>query len=65
VDWYEDRAEFSEKETSLFLQRMPLDRLPAETAVKVKSLEINEDFRLLCRNLSLIIDRVPPLQKSI
>jgi epoxyqueuosine reductase len=65
VDWYEDRAEFSEQETSLFLQRIPLDRLPAETAVKVKSLEINEDFRLLCRNLSMIIDRVSPLQKSI
>jgi len=56
-DWVEDRAEFSEQETALFVQRVPLDRLPAETAARVRSLEINEDFRLLCRNLSLIVGR--------
>ena len=57
LDWYEDRAEFSEEETALLVQRVPLDRLPAETAAKVKSLEINEDYGLLCRNLSMIIGR--------
>jgi epoxyqueuosine reductase len=55
LGWFEDRAEFSEQETRLFIQRVPLDRLPAETATKIKSLEINEDYRLLCRNLSMII----------
>ena len=57
LEWFEDRAEFSEQETALFIQRVSLDRLPSETAAKMKSLEINEDYRLLCRNLSMIIGR--------
>jgi epoxyqueuosine reductase len=57
LDWYEDRAEFSEEETALLIRRVPLDRLPAETAAKVKGLEINEDYQLLCRNLSMVIGR--------
>jgi len=55
LEWFEDRAEFSEQETTLFVQRVPLDRLPAETAAELRSLEINEEYRLLCRNLSMII----------
>jgi epoxyqueuosine reductase len=55
--WFEDRAEFSEEETALCVRRVPLERLPAETAAKLQSLEINEDYRLLCRNLSMIIGR--------
>jgi epoxyqueuosine reductase len=55
INWFEDRAEFSEQETAFFIQRVPFNKLPAETIVKIKSLEINEDFRLLCRNLSMII----------
>jgi epoxyqueuosine reductase len=54
-EWFEDRAEFSEQETALFLQRVPLDQLPPETAAKMRSLEINEDYRLLCRNLSMVL----------
>jgi epoxyqueuosine reductase len=55
LNWFEDRAEFSEQETALFIQCVPFNQLPAETADKIKSLEINEDYRLLCRNLSMII----------
>jgi epoxyqueuosine reductase len=58
LEWFEDRAEFSEQETTLFIQRVPLDRLPAETVTKIKSLEINEDYQLLCRNLLMIIGQV-------
>jgi epoxyqueuosine reductase len=57
LEWFEDRAEFAEEETTLFLERVPFDRLPAETGAKLQSLEINEDYRLLCRNLSMIIGR--------
>jgi epoxyqueuosine reductase len=57
-DWFEDRAEFSEGETALLLERTPLERLPAETAAKLVSLEINEDHRMLCRNLSMILGPV-------
>jgi epoxyqueuosine reductase len=59
-EWFEDRAEFSEQETSLMIQRTPLDQLPARMAAKLRSLEINEDYRLLCRNLSMIIGRRCP-----
>ncbi len=57
INWFEDRAEFSEEETILFVQQVPLDELPEDTAGKIKSLQINEDFRILCRNLSMIIER--------
>lgn len=57
LEWFEDRGEFSEQETALFIRRVPLARLPAKTADKLKSLEINEDYRLLCRNLSMIVGR--------
>jgi epoxyqueuosine reductase len=55
LNWFEDRAEFSEQETDLFLKRVPLEQLPAEAISRIKSLEINEDYQLLCRNLSMII----------
>ncbi len=55
LDWFEDRTEFSEQETVLFLQRTPFDQLPLETTRKIKSLEINENYQMLCRNLSMII----------
>ncbi len=57
LGWFEDRADFTEQETGLLIQGEPFDRLPAATAAKLKSLEINEDYRLLCRNLSLIVGR--------
>lgn len=51
----EDRGEFSERETALLVQGVPLSRLPAGTAARLKRLEINEDYRLLCRNLSMVL----------
>lgn len=57
LNWFEDRAEFSEQDIGLFIRRVPFDLLPEETAMKLKGLQINEDYRLLCRNLSMIIER--------
>jgi epoxyqueuosine reductase len=57
INWFEDRAEFSEQETALFIQGLPFDQLPKDMIIKIKSLEINEDYRLLCRNLSMIIEQ--------
>lgn len=56
LSWFEDRTEFSEEETTLLIQRVPFDRLPVETAAKLKSLEMSEDYLPLCRNLSMIIE---------
>ncbi len=55
ADWFEDLAEFSEEETSRLVEGEPFAELPAETAAKLESLVINEDYRLLCRNLSMIL----------
>jgi epoxyqueuosine reductase len=57
INWFEDRAEFSEKETALFIKGLPFGQLPEEMAIKITSLEINEEYRLLCRNLSMIIEQ--------
>ena len=54
---FDDRAEFSEAETASLFGGMPLDRLPPETAAKLKSLQINEDYRILCRNLAMLVNR--------
>jgi hypothetical protein len=59
LDWFEDRAEFSEQETFLLLKGQPLDRLPKETASKIKSLQLSERFDLFCRNLSMIVQTNP------
>jgi len=61
VDWFEDWIDFSEMETNLLTQRVPLDRLPTATSAKLKSLELNEDYRWLCRNLSMILEREVPV----
>jgi epoxyqueuosine reductase len=57
IRWFEDRVEFSELETALFLKAMPFELLPKEMELKVGSLEINESYQLLCRNLKLILDK--------
>jgi len=59
LNWFEDRAEFSEPETSWFVQSVPIDLLPEKTATKIKGLQINEDYRLLCRNLSIMLAQEP------
>jgi epoxyqueuosine reductase len=53
--WFENRVEFTEQETALLIQHVPFDQLPPETITKLKSLEINENYQGLCRNLSMII----------
>lgn len=58
-DRFEDRGAFSESETTLFLQGVPLDQLPPETVEKWRSLELTEDYRILGRNLSLLLGNTP------
>jgi epoxyqueuosine reductase len=56
LNWFDDRCEFAEYETACLVERMPFDQLPDETAAKLQNLQLNEDYRILCRNLSLLID---------
>ena len=53
--WIEDRAEFSELETNLFIKSVPFEQLPEEMSCKIKGLEINENYHNLCRNLNMIL----------
>jgi len=55
INWFEDHSEFTEQETDFLLRCVPLENLPSVTVSKLKSLEINENYRNLCRNLSMII----------
>lgn len=57
LNWFDDRCEFAEYETACLVERMPFDQLPDETAAKLQSLQLSEDCRILCRNLSLLIDK--------
>jgi epoxyqueuosine reductase len=53
--WFDDRVEFSAQETAAFVGRVPLDQLPAGTEAKLRSLEINEGYLALCRNVSMLV----------
>ena len=53
--WVEEGAEFSEKETGLFLQGVPLEQLPAATAEKLEWLELTEYADVLPRNLRALL----------
>jgi epoxyqueuosine reductase len=57
---FEDRGEFSEPETQLMARRVPFDQLPGDMTARFKAMEINEEYGALCRNLSLLLDQVPP-----
>lgn len=56
--WFEDRAEFSEEETSLLYTGISFSQLPESTAIKINGLQINEKFQLFCRNLSMILAQI-------
>ena len=58
LGWFEDREEFSEHETALLINHVPFDQLPEDTVVKIRRLEINEDYRFLCRNLAMILRQI-------
>jgi epoxyqueuosine reductase len=58
--WVEDRCEFSEEETALFLKHVPSAKLPTAMAQKLKSLALNEDFENLSRNLSVLVGAHQP-----
>ena len=51
LDWFGWSVEFSEEETSLLLQGVPPDQLPAPTMEKLKRLELLDYLEMLPRNL--------------
>ncbi len=58
--WFEDRGEFTEEETAALVRGEPFERLPAATAARLRGLELSADYRLLCRNLGMILGASAP-----
>lgn len=56
-DWFEAREEFSEEETDLLLEKVPVDELRPETIRKLERLDLVEYLEILPRNLrALLLD---------
>lgn len=55
--WVEDAASFSEEETALLLEGVPLEDLPAETAEKLRRTGLAEYVEYLPRNLGVLVER--------
>jgi epoxyqueuosine reductase len=56
VEWIQPGAEFSEEETSLLLNGVPLKKLPAETVKKLEKLYMLEYLDILPRNLKAVLN---------
>ncbi|MFB0533733.1 MAG: 4Fe-4S double cluster binding domain-containing protein, partial [Anaerolineae bacterium] len=57
LEWVEEGAEFSQEETALILEGVPLDQLPATTATQWKQLGLDEDYDIFPRNLRVLLRR--------
>ncbi len=64
LTWCHDRAEFTEYETACLSECMPFDQLPRQTLAKLQGLQLNEDYRILCRNLSMLLNQAPKEARS-
>ncbi|HVP35981.1 MAG TPA: 4Fe-4S double cluster binding domain-containing protein, partial [Terriglobales bacterium] len=56
VEWIQPGAEFSEEETTMLLNRVPLKKLPAETVKKLEKLYLLEYLDILPRNLKAVLN---------
>jgi len=57
LNWIEAGAEFSEEETLLMLQRVPLDQLSSNTVTKLRQDNLIDYFDVIPRNLEAILIR--------
>jgi len=55
LNWIEDREEFTEQETSLILEKVPLNRIPSSTRKKIEGLYMIDEYELLSRNLNSVL----------
>jgi epoxyqueuosine reductase len=57
LHWIEDKAEFSEEETTLLLKGVPQDQLSARTIKKIEEIHCLEYINVLGRNLSVLLKK--------
>ena len=55
VKWFEEGVQFSEFETSVILNGLPLKKIPHSTRTKLDRLCLTDDYSLLARNLSVLL----------
>lgn len=55
-DWIESKTAFSEAETTLLLDLLPMDKLPAKTEKKLKELYMMEYLEILPRNMRAVFN---------
>jgi epoxyqueuosine reductase len=55
--WVQDGAEFSQEETALLLEGVPLDQLPSAVAEKLEQLEMDSYAQVLSRNLNALLSQ--------
>jgi epoxyqueuosine reductase len=56
-EWVEEGEQFSEEETTQFVEGLPLDRLPDQTVAKLQRADLTNLLELLPRNLSVLLSR--------
>lgn len=55
IDWIEDSEEFSEEETKIILQDMPVEKFPASIIKKINLLSLEDYAGVLARNLKALL----------
>jgi epoxyqueuosine reductase len=58
LSWVKDTESFSEKETALILEGVPIDQIPLVTQNKIERLSMVEEFDLLARNLRVLFENL-------
>jgi epoxyqueuosine reductase len=56
LKWMEERMQFSEYETIAILNGIPIDQIPKSTKQKLSKLGLIDDYPLLARNLSVLLN---------
>jgi len=57
IGWFGEEEEFSEEETTLLLEGVPHDKVPATTLRKLERLSLAEDLDRLPRNLGVFFKK--------
>jgi epoxyqueuosine reductase len=57
LEWVEEGPEFSQEETALILEGVPLDQLPAPTVRKLEQIDFTEFPDILPRNLGVFLSK--------
>ena len=55
VNKFDDSVSFTEEETRMLLDRIPLESLPADTVLKLKNISMDSSYSILGRNIGMLL----------